>query len=343
MLIPGRTAFIYCPYDMLSMLHNALGLHDASQPAPDYPTFEALYAAFRERLKGTLDAHQRVADGWVKGGAPSPLLSLFVEDCIERGRDYNDRGARYSVLAPHMGGLANTGNSLLVIRKLVYEDKYITLPDFVAILRSDWKGQEPLRQLIARRFTFYGNDNDEADAMVKRVFDDYTAMALATKEREGVLRPPGISTFGREIEWSAPNAGRKASPDGHHVGDILATNLSPSPGTDLAGPTAVLKSFCKMDFTRVPNGATVELKVHPESVRGEAGVAAMVALMRSFVRLGGLFMHTDVVDSAMLVDAQRHPEKYPNLAVRVAGWSARFATLEKRWQDMIIGRTQQIM
>ncbi len=102
-----------------------------------------------------------------------------------------------------------------------------------------------------------------------------------------------------------------------------------------------MNSYCKLDFTRCPNGATLELKIHPETVRGEAGINALTALMRGFVRQGGLFMHIDVVDSAMLIDAQRHPDKYPNLSVRIAGWSARFATLNKSWQDMVIQRTQQ--
>ena len=166
-------------------------------------------------------------------------------------------------------------------------------------------------------------------------------MVSELPERNGVLRPCGISTFGREIEYSQNERCRKASPDGHHAGAVLATNCSPSPGTDTKGPTAVIRSYCKLDFTRTPNCATVELKVHPDSVQGEAGRDALVALMRSFVHLGGMFMHVDVVDSAMLIDAQRHPERYPNLAVRIAGWSARFATLNKDWQDMVIARTQQ--
>ncbi len=153
--------------------------------------------------------------------------------------------------------------------------------------------------------------------------------------------PAGISTFGREIGWVGPDGGRTASPSGHRAADVLATNCSPTPGSDLQGPTAVLKSYCKLDFTRTPNGATVELKIHPESVKDDAGADAIAALMKGFVRLGGWFMHVDVMDTALLLDAQRHPEKYPNLPVRVAGWSARFATLDKSWQDMIIGRTQQ--
>jgi len=342
-IIPGRTTFSYVPFDALALLHQVLGLHDTSKPAPDFEDFEGLYAAFIEKLGAHVDWHNTVADGWARNGHPAPLVSLFVDDCIERGRGYYDGGSRYSVLSPHAGGMANVANSLLVIQKLVYEDGYITLPDFCAILRADWEGHEHLRRLVLNRFAFYGNDDDEADAMMARVFNDYTGLVAQVRDREGVLRPAGISTFGREIEWSFPNAGRKASPDGHHQGEILATNFSPSPGTDTRGPTALIKSYCKMDLTRVPNGATIELKIHPDTVAGERGVDALVGLMRGFVKLGGLFMHVDVVDSALLIDAQRHPEKYPNLAVRIAGWSARFATLNKHWQDMVIGRTQQVV
>ena len=98
-----------------------------------------------------------------------------------------------------------------------------------------------------------------------------------------------------------------------------------------------------MDFSRCPNGATLELKLLPDSVKGENGVTAIVGLIKSFKKLGGFYLHIDVVDSIMLLDAQRHPEKYPNLPVRVAGWSARFTSLNKEWQDMIINRTQQVV
>jgi formate C-acetyltransferase len=134
---------------------------------------------------------------------------------------------------------------------------------------------------------------------------------------------------------------RKASPAGGRTGDILATNCSPSPGTDKKGPTAVLNSYCKMNFTNCCNGATVELKILPESVKGENGIEALVALAKVFREKKGFYMHVDVVDTATLIDAQMHPEKYPNLPVRVAGWSARFTTLCKEWQDMVIQRTQQ--
>jgi len=343
-LIPGKTTFSYVPFDTLALLQEVLGLHSAVGGVSDadraYPDFDSLYSAFEKRLREHVDWHNAVCDTWCIDGVPATLVSLFVDDCIEKGRGYHDRGSRYYQLAPHAGGIANTANSLLAIRKLVFEEKMLTLPEFVDILRANWQGQENLRRLVLNRVATYGNDDDEADAMVRRIFNTFTAQVAEVKERNGVKRPAGLSTFGREIEWRAH---RKATADGHLQGEILATNFSPSPGTDREGPTAMLKSYCKMDYTRLPNIGTLELKILPSSVKGEGGVKAMVALLKSFVKLGGCFMHVDVVDSAMLLDAQRHPEKYPNLAVRIAGWSARFATLNKDWQDMVIGRTQQVV
>lgn len=342
-IIPGKTTFSYMPFDALALLHQTLGVADATKAAPAYPRFEDLYGAFLQNLRKQVEHHHNVADNWSRGGHPTPLVSMLVDDCIDRGKSYFDRGSHYTVLAPHAGRLANVANSLLVLKRLVYEEGSISLPDFVAVLRNDWQGEESLRRMILNRFEFYGNDADEADAMIHQVFDDYTAIAAETRARNGVLRPAGISTFGREIEWSHQETQRKASADGHHEGAVLATNFSPSPGTDKKGPTAVIRSYCKMDYRKSPNGATLELKIHPESVKGDAGRDAIAALMRTFVDLGGWFLHVDVVDSAMLIDAQRHPEKYPNLSVRIAGWSARFATLNKDWQDMVIARTQQLV
>ena len=338
-IIPGRTAFSYQPFDALALLQEILGVGGGE--IPPYSDFEALYAAFEARLRDRIAELLAAGDQWAIGDLTTPLLSLFVEDCIERARGYYDRGARYTVLAPHAGRLANTANSLLVIRRLVYEQGTLTLAELVHILREDWHGSERLRQRVINDFEFYGNDSDEADAMMERVFKSYTAIVAETPERAGVLRPAGISTFGREIEWAKGGGGSKATADGHRAGAVLATNFSPSPGTDRKGATAAIRSYCKMDFTRTPNGATLELKLHPETVRGQEGLDAMVAMTRGFIALGGFFLQTDVVDTALLREAQEHPDRYPNLAVRISGWSARFATLDRHWQDMIISRTQQ--
>jgi len=337
-IIPGKTAFTYCPCDMVQVLGKTLRLPDGG--SVDYPDFESLYAAFRRDLHEDVDAVQTMLDGcWKAEDSPCTLASIFVQGCLEKGRCYNGGGPVYNMMGIHYGGVSDTANSLLVLKKLVYEDRYMTLPEFLDILRKNWEGSEGLRRLIQQRFAFYGNDDREADDMMNRVFEDYTAMVAEVKERAGVKRPCGISTFGREIDWRMK---RCATPEGSRIGDILATNCSPTPGSDRKGPTSALNSYCKMDFTRAPSGATLELKVLPSSVRGENGIKALVGLLKTFREKGGFYMHVDVVDTATLVDAQRHPEKYPNLPVRVSGWSARFTTLCKEWQDMIIQRTQQI-
>lgn len=335
-IIPGMTCFGYSPFDVMLPLQETLGLTTGA-PAPDYPDFESLYADFRARLaKQVTDI---VNSPPPPRGQPTPLLSLFVDDCIERGRAYHDGGPRYSVRSPHAGGLPDVANSLIAVRKLVFEQRAATLPELVAALRNDWAGREELRRR-ALALSYYGNDDPEADAMLARVFNDFTGFVALTHERLGLLRPAGISTFGRQIDWVKQ---RTATASGHRKGDILAGNLTPTPGSDRLGPTAVIKSHCAVDFSRLPNGTVLDLKVLPATLRGETGIASLVAMMRTFVNLGGIFMHVDVVDTAQLREAQAHPDRYPNLAVRCSGWSARFATLSKEWQDMVIQRTEQAM
>jgi len=338
-IIPGKTAFIYWPSDMVPPLEQVLHMNDTSKV--DFDSFESLYAAFRQALADDVKIRQDVLDGaWKDPGNPCALASLFVEGCVENGRSYYNRGPKYTVNGIHYGGVSDVANSLLVIKKLVYDEKYISLNDFVNILRNDWNGNEGFRRLVQNRVTFYGNDEAESDAMMTRVFNDYTSIVGTVKERNGVRRPCGISTFGREIDWRMQ---RLAMAEGSRNGDILATNCSPTPGSDKKGPTSALNSYCKLDFTKSPNGATLELKVLPQSVIGDNGVKALVSLAKSFREKGGFYMNIDVVDTSTLIDAQMHPERYPNLPVRVAGWSARFTTLCKEWQDMIIQRTQQIV
>ena len=148
----------------------------------------------------------------------------------------------------------------------------------------------------------------------------------------------GISTFGRQIDWRNL---RTASPHGYKIGEILASNIAPTPGTDKIGATGVIKSACKLPLSKMTCGAALDIKLTPSSADGEDGIEAIMGLFRGFVNLGGSFLQVDVMDNAMLLDAQKHPENYPTLAVRVSGWSARFITLNAEWQQMIIERTAQ--
>lgn len=338
-IIPGKCAFEYTQYDMLEVLTRVLHLQD--KDSVDDKDFDSLYARFHDDLKEHIEGLHYYLDGeWKYPDDPCPQVSMFVDGCIEKGLSYRNRGPEHTISSIHYGGIPDVANCFLVIKKLVYDEKYLSLQDFVDILRNNWEGREGLRRTIQNRVSFYGNDNEEADEMMKKVFNDYSDLVGTVKNRDGVLRPCGISTFGGESNWRHT---RKASAEGSRIGDILATNCSPSPSSDKKGPTSALNSYCKLDFTRTPNGATLELKALPASVKGENGLTALVALMKTFRSKHGFYLNIDVVDTATLIDAQMHPERYPNLPVRVAGWSARFTTLCKDWQDMIIQRTQQIV
>ena len=259
---------------------------------------------------------------------------------MENARSYLEGGPRYTVISPHIGGAPDVGNSLLAIDRLVYREKRVTLDELRAILRANWEGHEPLRQYVLNRYTYYGNDDDVADAYTVRLLDDFAAMVLKHNGESPILFPPGVSTFGRQIEW-AP--GRAATPFGARKGDVLAPNASPTPGTDEAGATALIRSYCKLGLGRLTCGAALDVKLLPALARGENGANALVALMDAFVALGGFFMQIDIMDADALRAARENPQAYKSLSVRVSGWNARFVTLNEEWQNMVIERTARGM
>lgn len=340
--IPGRTNFIYLPLDALRALLIDT-LHLDGEPA-HFDSMAQLYAAYDAAMRRVVeDACDRTlrdrldGDGNFRKKQPCSVVSLLEEGCAQRGRSYHEGGPIYTVVSPHIGGAPDVGNSLYAIDRLVFQEKRVGFDELMRVLQRNWEGAEALRQYALNRITYYGNDCDEADAYTVRVLNDFAGM---TKKYDGgpIRFPTGVSTFGRQIEW-APF--RAATPSGRRKGDVLSGNASPTPGTDAQGATAVIRSFCKADLKRQVTGAALDVKLHLSAVRGEEGVAALIALIRGFVALGGYFMQLDVMDAEALRAAQRDPETYKTLSVRVSGWNARFVTLDKQWQDMVIARTAQ--
>ena len=257
---------------------------------------------------------------------------------MESGRSYFSGGPVYKVTSPHIGGAPDVGNRLQAIDQLVFREKKISFDELMQALQLNWEGYEELRRYAGSHCPCYGNDDDKADAYTVRVLNDFAAVTASMKDRLSVpiLFPPGVSTFGRQIEW-APY--RAAVPFGRKKGDVLSGNASPTPGTEMEGATAVVRSYCKTNLLALPCGAALDLKLHPTSVEGENGVEALVGLLRGFVRLGGFFMQPDIMDAEILRQAQAHPEDYRTLSVRVSGWNARFVTLDREWQNMVINQT----
>ena len=345
--IPGKTFFTYIPFDSLRILQEKT-LKNYSDTV-NYSDFNELYNRFICDLKNSVEEITTAKNNdtfiytsvptkdwnW-KPNTPCTVPSLFEKGCIEKGSSYFEGGPVYNVVSPHIGGLPDVVNSLYAIKKLVFENKKITLKEFMQILKSDWKDNEVLRRYVLNKASYFGNDNDEVDEIAKNIINDFADICDDIDKRGVYRTPAGISTFGRQIEWSSY---RMATPYGKKAHEILAGNYSPTPSTDKNGATAIIKSYCKADLKRTVSGAALDIKLLPSAVRGDRGIDIIATLIKGFVSLGGHFMQLDIADTELLKEAQEHPEDYQNLSVRVSGWNARFVTLNKEWQDMIIAQT----
>ena len=342
--IPGKTYFTYVPFDSLQILQKSTLC--GYESTPDFNSFEELYKAFTADVykqveqiyfdkTNSLKDKNSLKQNW---DWPCTVVSLFEQGCIEKGASYIDGGPVYNIISPHIGGLADTVNSLYAIKKLVYDEKKLTLSALLSILRNDWEGEEALRQYTLNRYVYYGNDNDESDMLAARLLSDFADICVSFNQKCGYRFPAGVSTFGRQLEWSHK---RLASAHGRKKGEVLAANCSPTPNTDKEGATAIIRSYCKADLSKLASGAALDIKLLPSSVEGEDGLQALVSLIRGFVNLGGFFMQPDVVDASVLRQAQENPQDYQTLSVRVSGWNARFVTLDKDWQDMVIKQNER--
>jgi len=345
--IPGKTYFRYIPFDGLYTLQEqTLKNYDMKECL--FSSIDELYESFKNDLKRRVEAiyHDVENDFAIKGNnssrnwkwkeaTPCSVVSFLTEGCAEKGLSYLEGGAKYNVLSFHIGGLADIANSLYAIKKIVFDEKKLSLKEFLNILKNNWEGEEPLRQYMLNRYEYYGNDNEEVDLIAAKIANDFADIVKSFNNRCPLLFIPGISTFGRQIEWSKV---RKAAPHGKKSGDILSNNFSPTPGSDITGATAIIKSYCRADLKKQTCGAALDLKLSPLSIKNDNGVQAITGLINGFINLGGFFMQIDVLDNAVLKLAQDNPDDYKNLSVRIAGWSARFVTLDKEWQDMIINR-----
>ena len=348
--VPGKTYFSYVPFDALQILQKkTLRSYDGTAA---FDSFEDLYRCYAADLREEVLAIARKTRSqflpepqgcarpvW-KPTVPCTVVSLFEKNCVERGLSYLEGGPVYNVVSPHIGGFADVVNSLLAIRNLVFEEQKLTFAQLMDVLRCNWEGQEPLRQYVVNRYDYYGCDHDDADALAARLLDSFADACDEADQStgSGCRFPAGVSTFGRQLAWSGS---RLAVPHGYKAGAVLAGTCSPTPGTDRDGATAIIRSYCKLPLERMATGAALDIRLTTSSVRGEDGLSALMALMRGFVALGGFFMQLDVADAAVLRDAQLHPENYQTLSVRVSGGNARFVTLNREWQDMIIEQTEK--
>ncbi|MHB1004856.1 MAG: pyruvate formate lyase family protein [Chloroflexota bacterium] len=351
-LIPGKTHYHWGPVHGLKCLEYALnrgrspltGRHEGLDTG-DPDTFSS-FADLLGAVETQIDYQVRLfVESFARayGGhydiAPEPLLSLLVEGCLAQAKDITEGGAVYTFYAPLLTGLPHLADSLAAIQALVFEQKRMTLAELRAALASDWEGKETLRQLLLNRYPKYGNGCNEVDRLVKQLAHFFARRVAERAQAHPRFRfPPGLGAVG----WLYLIHGKivGATPDGRHARDAIAAGMTPGPGRDLEGPTAAVKSYTAVDFTELPSNGPLDLSMDPAAIKGENGLQRLIAFVRGFLEMGGAVLTVTVTDVETLRRAQREPEKYRGLRVRMGGWQAYFVALNREHQEHHIARVK---
>ena len=312
---------------------------ETEDPA-EFSSFDELFEAFRKQLNYFVDIKikgNNIIERLYAERLPVPFLSLLIADCIAKGKDYNDGGARYNTDYIQGVGLGTTTDSLTAIKCNVFDKRHVTMKELLEILKVDFNRYENFRQRLLNKTPKYGNDEDYADQVMKAIFEVYfDAIDGRPNTKGGHYRINLLPTtvhiyFGKVVG---------ATPDGRKAGEPLSEGVSPVQGADRKGPTAVIKSVAKIDHVRT-GGTLLNQKFTPQLLADETGIDKLAQLIRTFFKLDGHHMQFNVISSDMLRDAQKHPERYRNLIVRVAGYSDYFVDLGVDLQNEIIKRTEQ--
>jgi trans-4-hydroxy-L-proline dehydratase len=304
-----------------------------------FNSMEEVFIAFDKQVNYFVDIKVRgnnIIERLYAQYLPCPFLSLLVDDCISKGKDYHDGGARYNTTYIQGVGLGTMTDALSSIQYHIFEHGTLSMGEFIEILNADYDGHEQLRQQLLNRTPKYGNDDDFADHVMQRVFEIYFHAVDGRKNTKGGeyhinLLPTTVHVYFGSVTG--------ATPDGRKAWTPLSEGVSPVQGADHKGPTAVLRSVAKMDHMRT-GGTLLNQKFTPQVLESEEGLDKLVQLIRTYFRLDGHHIQFNVVDAATLRLAQEHPEQYRSLIVRVAGYSDYFCDLSKTLQDEIIARTE---
>ena len=310
-----------------------------SDDSTKFLKYNELVDAFEKQLNHFIDikikGNQIIERLWAEY-LPAPFLSVLVDDCIKTGKDYNGGGARYNTSYIQGVGMGTITDSLASIKYNVFDKKHFTLNDLLEAMKNNFEGYDKIKKAVWDETPKYGNDDDYADEILKNVFEIYfSAIDGRPNTKGGHYRINLLPTtchvyFGSVIG---------AMPDGRLEYKPLSEGISPVQGADRKGPTAVLKSAAKIDHLRT-GGTLLNQKFTPQILEDEAGIESVLHLIRSYFKMDGHHIQFNVVDVETLRKAQREPENYRDLIVRVAGYSDYFVNLGLDLQEEIIHRTE---
>ena len=305
-----------------------------------FSSFDELFDAYRRQLHHFIDIKvqgNHMIEKLYATRMPVPFLSICVDDCIQKGMDYNAGGARYNTSYIQGVGIGTLTDSLAAIQYNIFDNQRFTMAELLAALQDNFVGHDRLHHWVCEKTPKYGNDDDYADALMIRAFRAYHDEVTGRSNRKGGFYRIDMLPTTCHVYFGAVMG---ASPNGRLAQKPLSEGISPDKGADRRGPTAVIKSASKMDHLQT-GGTLLNQKFTPAVVAGDRGLENMVSLIRSYFSLDGHHIQFNVIDRQTLIDAQNHPDEYKDLIVRVAGYSDHFHNLSKELQDEIIERTEQ--
>jgi len=305
----------------------------------EFGSFDELFDAFKRQLNQFVDVKVKgnnIIERLYAEHLPVPFLSILIDDCISKGQDYNEGGARYNTSYIQGVGLGTITDSLTAIKYMVFDKRQVTMKELLRALKVNFDGHENLRQMLLNKTPKYGNDDEYADQIMKAVFEVYFDAIDGRANTKGGhhrinLLPTTVHVYFGKV------AG--ATPDGRKAGEPLSEGVSPVQGADRKGPTAVIKSVSKIDHART-GGTLLNQKFSPQLLDAEQGLDKLAHLIRTYFKLDGHHIQFNVVNADTLRDAQKHPEKHRDLMIRVAGYSDYFVDLSIELQNEIIKRTE---
>ena len=307
--------------------------------AKEFKSCEELMASYKKQLHHFIEIKIRgnnLIEKLYADLMPSPFLSILTDDCIKNGKDYNAGGARYNSNYIQGVGIATLTDSFSAIKKHVFEHNTYTMTELLEALSKNFEGNERMRQLIMNNTPKYGNDDDYADETMKELFECFYSEVNGRKTvKGGTYRIDMLPTTCHVYFGSVTGA----TPDGRKSGQPQSEGISPVQGSDIYGPTAVIKSAGKMDHIRT-GGTLLNIKFTPDLVQNEDGIGKLSQLVRSYFKMDGHHIQFNVVSADTLRKAQKYPEQYKDLIVRVAGYSDYFCDLTEALQEEIISRTE---
>ena len=306
----------------------------------DFKTYEELFEAYKKQLHYMVDVKVRgnaIIEKICAEHMPCPLMSSIVDDCIAKGKDYQRGGARYNTRYIQGVGIGTITDSLAAIKYNVFDNEKFSMDTLLKAMEANFEGYEAELNMVKNKTPKYGNDDDYADDIMKEVFNLYHGEVTGRPTVNGGqyrvdMLPTTCHVYFGEVMGASPNGRLAEKP--------VSEGISPEKGGDTNGPTAVIKSCAKMDHL-ITGGTLLNQRFAPSVVQGEEGLDNMANLIRAYFNMDGHHIQFNVFDKNVLLAAQKNPDEYKDLIVRVAGYSDHFNNLSRALQDEIIGRTEQ--